>query len=78
MKLIQTIIIILLSIVSLLITIAFYTVTERKVMAAIQRRQGPHKVGILGLLQAFADALKLIAKEMLIPLKTTKYLHLLS
>lgn len=70
MKLLHNIGIILLSTICLLIIIAFYTVTERKVMAAIQRRQGPHKVGILGLLQAFADALKLIAKEMLIPSKT--------
>jgi NADH-quinone oxidoreductase subunit H len=59
--------VILLKIVCLLIAIAYYTIAERKIMAAIQRRRGPNVVGFWGLLQPFADALKLIAKEMVIP-----------
>ena len=59
--------IILLKIVCLLVAIAYYTIAERKIMAAIQRRRGPNIVGFWGLLQPLADGLKLIAKEMVIP-----------
>jgi NADH:ubiquinone oxidoreductase subunit H len=58
---------ILLKIVCLLVAIAYYTIAERKIMAAIQRRRGPNVVGFWGLLQPLADGLKLIAKEMVIP-----------
>jgi NADH-quinone oxidoreductase subunit H len=58
---------ILLKIVCLLIIIAYYTIAERKIMAAIQRRRGPNVVGFWGLLQPVADGLKLVAKEIIIP-----------
>lgn len=58
---------IILKIVCLLVAIAYYTIAERKIMAAIQRRRGPNVVGFWGLLQPLADGLKLIAKEMVIP-----------
>jgi len=48
-------------------TVAFITVAERKTMASMQRRLGPNIVGYYGLLQAFADALKLLIKEYVYP-----------
>ena len=50
-----------------LLTVAFVTVAERKTMASMQRRLGPNIVGYYGLLQAFADALKLLLKEYISP-----------
>jgi NADH-ubiquinone oxidoreductase chain 1 len=58
---------VLLVIVPVLLTVAFVTVAERKTMASMQRRLGPNIVGYYGLLQAFADALKLILKEYISP-----------
>lgn len=54
-------------ILSLILSIAFLTLLERKVLAGMQRRRGPNVVGIYGLLQAFADGVKLILKETIIP-----------
>ena len=53
--------------VPVLLTVAFITIAERKTMASMQRRLGPNIVGYYGLLQAFADALKLLLKEYVSP-----------
>jgi NADH-ubiquinone oxidoreductase chain 1 len=55
--------------VPVLLTVAYVTVAERKTMASMQRRLGPNIVGYFGLLQAFADALKLILKEYVSPVQ---------
>ena len=58
---------VLIVVISALLTVAYVTIAERKTMASMQRRLGPNSVGYLGLLQAFADALKLLLKEYISP-----------
>jgi NADH-quinone oxidoreductase subunit H len=58
---------ILVVVVPLLLAVAYLTYAERKVIAAMQLRQGPMVVGPLGLLQPIADAIKLLVKETVIP-----------
>ncbi len=60
----------------LIISIAFFTLLERKVLAAIQRRRGPNVIGFYGFLQAFADAFKLLSKESIIPTFANKYIFI--
>jgi len=68
---------VLLVTVPVLLTVAFVTVAERKTMASMQRRLGPNVVGYYGLLQAFADALKLILKEYVSPTQANLVLFFL-
>ena len=49
-------------IVPLLLSVAFFTLYERHILAAVQRRQGPNIVGFFGILQPIADGLKLFLK----------------
>jgi NADH-quinone oxidoreductase subunit H len=65
----------LIVIIGLLIAVAFATLFERKVMAAMQKRRGPNVVGIVGLLQPLADGLKLVLKETIIPIVADKILY---
>lgn len=58
---------IFLVLVPTLLSVAFFTLFERKVMGMLQRRRGPNVIGFFGLLQPFADALKLLTKETIIP-----------
>jgi NADH-quinone oxidoreductase subunit H len=66
----------LLIVLPLLISVAFFTLSERKLMASIQRRVGPNIVGIGGLLQPISDGLKLIIKESIIPSRAHKILFI--
>ena len=68
---------VLLVVVPALLTVAFVTVAERKTMASMQRRLGPNIVGYYGLLQAFADALKLLLKEYVGPTQANLILFFL-
>ena len=54
-------------VIPLLLSVAYFTIAERKLMGIIQRRKGPNVIGFLGLLQPLADGLKLFAKETLLP-----------
>ena len=65
---------VLLVLVPTLLAIAYVTVAERKTMASMQRRLGPNIVGYYGLLQAFADALKLLLKEYVAPTQSNMIL----
>ena len=62
----------------LVLSVAYLTYAERKVIGAMQLRQGPSVVGIFGLLQPIADAVKLIFKEPIIPNKSNKILFLMA
>lgn len=54
-------------VVPLLISVAYFTIAERKIMGSIQRRRGPNVIGFIGLLQPLADGLKLFVKETTLP-----------
>ncbi|HEY0419995.1 MAG TPA: NADH-quinone oxidoreductase subunit H, partial [Acetobacteraceae bacterium] len=64
--------------VPLLIAVAYLTLAERKVLAAMQLRKGPNVVGPFGLLQPFADALKMLMKETIIPTGANRILFILA
>ena len=57
-------------------SMAYYTYAERKVMGAMQRRQGPMTVGPFGLLQPIADGIKLLSKEIIVPSQSHPFLFI--
>ena len=67
---------ILIVLIYVIISVALMTLAERKVMGAMQRRIGPNQVGYLGLLQPFADGIKLILKETVLPLESNSFIFL--
>jgi len=70
LNLLQSILLAIITLVPILVAVAYYTLAERKIMAAIQRRKGPNVVGVWGLLQPLADGLKAVLKEITIPRKS--------
>ncbi len=64
--------------VPVMILMAYLTLAERRVLAAIQLRKGPNVVGPFGLWQPFADAIKMIMKETVIPEGANRYLFLMA
>ncbi len=67
-----TVILIMAIVLPLLLAVAFVVYFDRKIWAAIQLRRGPNVVGPFGLLQSFADGLKLLFKETLVPADANK------
>ena len=64
--------------VSILVSLAFLLYMDRKVWAAVQLRRGPNVVGPFGLLQSFADFLKFVLKEIVVPAGADKAVFLLA
>jgi NADH-quinone oxidoreductase subunit H len=69
---------ILIIVVPLLISVAYFTLAERKILGAIQRRRGPNVVGVYGLLQPLSDGFKLLVKETVIPSTANKFIFIIS
>nr|WGT74407.1 NADH dehydrogenase subunit 1 [Paduniella sp. LP-2022] len=68
----------LIMILMVLLSVAFFTLFERKLLGVIQLRKGPDKLGLLGVVQPFSDAMKLFSKEMINLVMLNYYIYLLS
>ena len=68
----------LILIIAILISVAYFTLAERKILSTIQRRKGPNVVGTFGLLQPLSDGLKLFVKETILPSNSDIFLFVLA
>ena len=59
-----------------LLSVAIFTLFERKIIGFIQKRKGPNLVGFIGILQPFSDGLKLFIKENVYPLNTNFFMFI--
>ncbi len=76
-EILQIVLKIVVIVVPIMLSVAYLTLAERKVIGYIQVRIGPNRVGPLGLLQPIADGLKLVLKEIIIPTNANRFLFLL-
>nr|YP_009131559.1 NADH dehydrogenase subunit 1 [Pelecinus polyturator]AIW82477.1 NADH dehydrogenase subunit 1 [Pelecinus polyturator] len=74
----NSLIIVILNLLMVLLSVAFLTLFERKLLGLIQLRKGPEKVSFLGMMQPFSDAMKLLLKEMFFLMKSMNLYYLLS
>ena len=81
-ELVQRLVIITLQIVAIvlpvILVVAYTTYAERKIIGYIQNRIGPNRVGFKGLLQPFADVIKLLLKEVVVPAKSSRFLFIIA
>jgi NADH-quinone oxidoreductase subunit H len=75
-KLLVILLKILAIVVPLLLSVAYLTLVERKILGAMQKRRGPNVVGFMGLLQPLADGAKLILKETVLPSAANKFIFI--
>ena len=78
MFLLEKILNFLIIVVPVLISVAYLTLAERKIMGAMQQRKGPNTVGFHGLLQPVADAVKLMVKESVVPTNASTFSFVLA
>ncbi|MEE8281478.1 MAG: NADH-quinone oxidoreductase subunit H, partial [Gammaproteobacteria bacterium] len=64
--------------VAVILCVAFLTYFERKIIGYMQNRIGPNRVGPRGLLQPFADVIKLLLKEIIVPRQANRFLFLIA
>ena len=64
--------------ITVILCVAYTTLAERKVIGYMQARIGPNRVGPLGLLQPFADVIKLLIKEVVVPSRSNRYLFVVA
>nr|WCB99528.1 NADH dehydrogenase subunit 1 [Meteorus sp. 1 XHS-2023a] len=65
-------------IILMMVSVAFLTLFERKIMGIFHYRKGPNKIGLTGFLQPFSDAMKLLSKEFFLPFKSNSIIYILS
>jgi NADH:ubiquinone oxidoreductase subunit H len=73
MFLLETVVSFLVIVLPVLISVAYLTLAERKVMGSMQQRIGPNVVGFFGLIQPLVDGLKLLLKETIIPTNSNTF-----
>jgi|SaaInlV_125m_DNA_1040241.scaffolds.fasta_scaffold01015_12 NADH-quinone oxidoreductase subunit H len=73
MFLLEKLLCFLILVIPILISVAYLTLAERKIMGSMQQRKGPNVIGFLGLLQPLADGLKLLIKETVIPTNASTF-----
>jgi len=73
MFLLEKLLCFLILVIPILISVAYLTLAERKIMVSMQQRKGPNVIGFLGLLQPLADGLKLLIKETVIPTNASTF-----
>ena len=65
----------LILIIFVIVSVAFLTLLERKVLGYVQIRKGPNKIGYFGILQPFCDAIKLFTKEQILPFLSNRIIY---
>nr|AHA52583.1 NADH dehydrogenase subunit 1 [Triraphis sp. QL-2013] len=74
----NTLLLMILMLIMTLLSVAFLTLMERKILSYSHYRKGPNKISMMGIMQPFSDAMKLLTKEFFIPFKSNYFMYLMS